>query len=1665
MEKTFARFVTLIYFFISFTPIAFGQGNPCLNADMSIVGNAIACENLPIRAAADTNLQAGVIAYIWHWNYLGTVPNFPQITDTFYSVFDTASFVYNFSNLDTCSQASYTFFVALEIIDSCNNNTHINISNVTIFLKPRADFQFVQNACVGQPVTFSDQTCPINSSFRMYQWDFGVAGTATDTSSLQNPTFTYSQAGTYTVSLAVFDTCGMDFISYQVVVHPTPIADAEMIIGSNPIAAEACLGDILVFTNQSIHADSADWTISPFPGTSNILVENNDSLVFLANQAGSYHITLGAVSDFCGIDIWDTIVAVYEPISLNLALGHSICDSSTVSLLDSLTVGGTIDSIVWSLNGNPIQPAGTLTLTNNSNLIVATAYGPCGIERDTGFVSVLSPGSAQILAPDTSVFCSTDLPLTLSGTNGSTWTSPVVSPNGVLSASMPLGVYHQIILEGICVIADTIDAIAYAPPLVNLTLDSAVCDSAVISPTNFLVSSGTIDSMSWSLNGLPTSVANPLTLTADTNELVVTVYSPACEEVRDTAFVYITPSGLSQILEPDTLVFCTTDPPYTLSAMPNAGIWVSNIVDANGVIVPDSIPVNVYHTIYYYKECQTWDSISMIVYEPPMVEWALSVEACSVAVISPMDSLILSGNIDSLSLMVNGIATSLAPPLSLTADTNELIVTAYGFAPCAQQSDTVYAFITQLGIAQILGQDTLYLCSTGAPIQLTTASQGGAWAGPIVDSVGMIDPAIVPTDTFYTVYYGGECMAADSVVIWVYPTEIQFQADTVYCSNMAVDTLTASPIGGIWSGAGIVNPSLGEFDPAVAGAGSHVLTYSYFQPNAQCPVMDSITVWVNELSVDFYVTNCIGLSLSFDTLNTSPTYTSIVYDFGGGNTLASVNPSFTFPSAGVFPVSVTIEDGMCSYTVSQNVTVEEPPVAVFSLSDSIGCSPLMPQIQDLSQGSNLLYVWQVNGAIVSQSATPPSLTLIAPIEDSVYHITLSLSNDCGTSTFTDSVRVVAAPNPVITPLVTTTCSGDSLSFSTAQSTGTPTYCMIDYGNGVIELGCNPSPQAYFTDTVPRIYTITYTMGNFCDTLQYTTTIEVIPTDVSAFFHVSNLTPCIGEPVTFSNGSTAGHNVSWDLGDGNTAGGDTIVHTFTSAGTQYVTLYLWGCGFDSLTVPIDVLEEPEASIDHLPSACVGEEVVFDIQTTAANTWLYFGDGDSTAINNLPSHVYTQPGTYTISLQITNTNLCEAEVSSSIVILPAPVALFEHPGIVCLNDTLAFENTSVGDIATYYWDFGDGHTSPLANPTHVFDTIGQFEVALTTVSGANACSDTYTLVVSVQEAPMALFVPSTHALCNSNDSIDLTNLSAGNLLHYAWDFGNGTTSTLQHPSIVYAQAGVYPITLSATNNYGCWDAFTDTVKVYAQPEAQIVMNADLICVPTAVTFSVEPTPYTGILWLLDRYTSSLEDSPTYYYTQADTTYKVRVILDYEGRCFDTATLEVHTYQAPIADFTYTQDPPSRIKLHNQSLYHDWQVWDFGYGATSTEPNPTHDYYPQDPDTFTITLRVMTDEGCWDIRDTTFIYDPNPTLFIPNAFSPNYDGNNDVFKIGVQNLTNLEFLIYNRWGKLIHTSSDPAYIWDGTYGRDCHAPEGVYSYRVKAMTHDGQQIERTGTITLIR
>ena len=394
---------------------------------------------------------------------------------------------------------------------------------------------------------------------------------------------------------------------------------------------------------------------------------------------------------------------------------------------------------------------------------------------------------------------------------------------------------------------------------------------------------------------------------------------------------------------------------------------------------------------------------------------------------------------------------------------------------------------------------------------------------------------------------------------------------------------------------------------------------------------------------------------------------------------------------------------------------------------------------------------------------------------------------------------------------------------------------------------------------------------------------------------------------------------------------------------------------------------------------------DTSTGGPSWWLWdFGDGN-TSTDQSPTYTYTEPGTYEVTLTA-YTLYGENTTSATVTVEAPPVASFST------NTTegnaplaVAFTDASTGNVTAWAWDFGDGNTSTDRNATHTYAAPGTYSVTLN-ASNAYGYDLSAATAISVLDPPVANFSANATVI-PTGSAVAFTDASTGNVTAWAWDFGDGNTSTDRNATHTYAAPGLYSVTLNASNPYGYnLTTFENYIDVGNPPAAGFTTNVTGGNAPQAVQFTdtTEHTP-TSWNWTFGDGSFSEDQHPVHVYA-APGTYTVTLNASNPyGYDLSTQTDLVTVLAPPAASFTQNVtegNAPLAVAFTDASTGNvtAWS-WLFGDGQTSTLQNPAHTYAAAG--TYTVTLNASNAYG-YDISTQT---DLITVLTLPAAaFSAN-------------------------------------------------------------------------------
>ncbi len=773
--------------------------------------------------------------------------------------------------------------------------------------------------------------------------------------------------------------------------------------------------------------------------------------------------------------------------------------------------------------------------------------------------------------------------------------------------------------------------------------------------------------------------------------------------------------------------------------------------------------------------------------------------------------------------------------------------------------------------------------------------------------------------------------------------------------------------------------------------------------------------------------NCLNDPTTFTDNSLTNTPGSVItewhWDFGDGQTATGLqNPVHVYAAANTYTVKLYIrtDKGCYSDTISKTVVVNPLPAANFNTAGPF-CATKDITFSDVSianAGNITLWKWDLgDGTLLNLNNGNPFVHAYAGAN--TYNATLQVETNKGCKSTLVSKPVVINPLPVPGFTHTRVCLPDGISNFTNASTiadGSGALMTYNWNFGDAGSGANNSstltnPSHQYSATGPYTATLTVTSNNGC-IVTTSQSIADIYAQAKANFTV-NPENCLNDVTSFTDNSNGLGNVitewHWDFGDGQTSTLQNPTHTYATANTYTVKLYIKtdkNCNSDTMSKTVVINPLPAASFTNSTPLCATNTITFT-DASAANAgnltiWKWnMGDGTVQTFNtaNPFTHTYAATGNYTVTLSVETNKGCKSSLfSKNITVSPLPVPGFILPE-VCLSDAFAqFTDTSkipAGSITNWAWNFGDPasgalNTSTLQNPQHKYNAVGNYTVTLTVTSN-NGCVVTLPQSFVVNgDIPIANFNALNPATMCANDSIAIKDASTVNFgsitkVEIYWD--NLGTPTVFETDDTPAPGKTYkhkypnfqsPLTRNFTIRYRAYSGGTcvnDRIKVItvnAAPAVQFnaMPNTCLDATPFTITQASETggVPGTGVFsgpginaaGLFNAATAGV-GTHTLRYTFTSTA----------GGCVDFKEQTITVLAPPVADFsfagpvcetraiTFTDASSTPAGTGTLTIW----SWNFGDGTPPVVRNNnspfTHTFATTG--TFTVTLRVTTSNGC--------------------------------------------------------------------------------------------------------
>lgn len=1530
--------------------------------------------------------------------------------------------VSNLQNPSTTYFSPGTYTVKLVIYNAGGNADSITkIQYITVYANPVVNFSANPlSDCIPFPVQLTDQSSAGSGTISSRQWDFGD-GTL---SSENNPSYTYTTSGAFNVSLRITNNfgCITTLTKPQYITAGTVHADFD-----HSIPPACVLPSTITFQNLSTGSGTVNYQWDFGDGNSSTQINP----VHTYNTAGNFIVRLIVTNDLgCTDTITDNINI--STVNVGFTNPDMICQNKAITFTN--TSSPTPANVFWTFGDGStstlFNPVKTYTLPGLYQVKFIANFGSCVdslvknitvLAKPTAFFSV-NPSDACI-TPTTITFTN----LSINGTSyqwdfGDGTTSTQVNPTHTYTS---FGVFTpRLITINNIGCRDTIyctNCIKIQPLQASINaLPARGCVPLTHTFSALTNSNDPIVSYSWDFgDGTTSTQANP------THTFALGSY--------DIRLIVVTSSGCTDTVIVPSGVRVNTKPVANFSATPRdvcARMPISFTDLSTGNITNvfwtfgDGGSSTTRNPIYNYQDTGYFnvrlivandgcpDTIQFDNYihiSPPIANFSSNF-GCR----NPTTRLFTDRSIGADEWhwdFGDGTFSTLQNPVHQYAGVGNYVVTL------RVRNRTTGCEYTRSGNVQVIIEKANFTVSDTVVCRNADVNFS-AW-GNTVSNVAS-----------YNWSFGDGSTGTGSTISHAYSVSGKYTVQLIVADALGCrDTLT--------------KPLHIEVSGPVAG----------FSPSSSVTCFPNPTVFN-----DNTVTDVIH------------PITSWVWNFGDGNITTFTSPPFfhTYTQPATYHVSLKVTDSEgCSDSIQlRNIVAMSKPITAFTISDSLSCLNIPITFNNTSSGTSLAYTWDFGDGITS-SAQNNIHSYTAP---GSYNAKLNITDQYGcTDSLIKTINIVQ-PSAIFTISDSvSTCPPLVVNFS--NNSENFTFINWDFGDGTSTQSNNPSHFYSYPGIYHAKLTVT-SPGGCIDTLTKIITISG-PQGIVNYGPSNGCNPL---QLTLTASATQDLSFVWDFNDGNILATDdsAVVYTYRVPGNYVPKIILIDSnGCQVPVVGLDTVRVKDIAANFgfdSPVLCNSGPVNFSDSSWsndgfATYRWS-FGDGDTAYVRN-PIHVYGSPGLYNTSLIVTTLSGCIDTLQHAIPIrvVASPQAAITRTTNGCVPLTVIFNgNLTTADtsVVTWNWNFNNGNTSTLQNPpAQLYNSAGQYTTQLI-ATNSSGCEGIVSEIIDAYAIPMVNAGTDIWICKGAGATLQATGTNS-----YSWSPATGLNCTNCDNPVASPDSSSYYI-VTGTSLQGCTNQ--DTIQVNVQQPFTIQSSlGDTLCRGNSVRLfasgadAYQWSPATGL-------SSSISSTPL---ASPPATTNYRVIGSDNRGCFtDTAFVEINVYPLPTVEAgeNKTINAGQTIVL-TPEISADVSEITWLPPATIVGSNNSASVTVKPKETTTYFIEVRNEGGC-KAKDelTVFVICNGANVFMPNTFSPNGDGINDIFYPRGSGLFSIKTLrIFNRWGEVIFEKggfapNDAFTGWNGTY-KGTPLPSDVFVYTAEILCDNNSTLILKGNIALIR
>ena len=801
--------------------------------------------------------------------------------------------------------------------------------------------------------------------------------------------------------------------------------------------------------------------------------------------------------------------------------------------------------------------------------------------------------------------------------------------------------------------------------------------------------------------------------------------------------------------------------------------------------------------------------------------------------------------------------------------------------------------------------------------------------------------------------------------------------------------------------------------------------------------------------------------------------------------------SVNWPTSGVKNITLSVTQNGCTSTVgAQNLTVFPIPTSTFTAIPAGVCVGAPVNLTYTGTATpTATYTWNFNNGTATPGGTvsPQSVNwATAGIKTVSLVVT---ENGCVSTSTSQQINIFPTPTANFTATAAVCPSANA----TIDYNGTGTNAVTlawNFDGGTGAVGPNPSDAFNINWSASGDKTITLVATeNGCSSLPFTQAVLVYDTPSSSFTAISPVCENAPSTVTYLGSSTANAIYNWSLSSATVptpAGQGPHDAIWNVAGSYFLNLTVIENGCSSLPTQIQVVVNPIPSGNFSSTApvCINTETTLNYIGTAPNTaifnWNFDGGNSNVAFGPGPIIVdWSSTGSKNVTLSVVSLGCTSPIFTLPINVLSIPQVNAGIDKEVC-SGALASLGSAITPGNTYSWSPTNGLVNSTAAVTDIqienlTESTQTYQYVLTANDGS--CSAYDTVLYSVTAPPLITFtVPPGQ--CFEGNSFDFTAQGAfTSTADFVWNLGPNTTHLLSNAqsltNVSFNTTGSQTITLQV-NDSGCLsNVYSADVVIYEEPIADF--SAEIIegCAPVIVNFinNSSSTDNLQYSWSFGIGEISNSEFPKYIY-EIPGVYDVSLNVSTLNGCSNSIDKKnfIKVYPVPEAGFNLSKfkttitEPEVLISSFTE-LNDSLQVTFTIEPGSVTFNDDTISYILPDTGIYIITQVIRNGFGCADSTFKTIEVNTGYRIYIPNSFSPNNDGTNDIFTVYGEDIRKFKVTIFNRWGEQLYQSYDKENGWDGTVRlTDRKVPQGVYLYVIEATDDLGFTHKLEGLVNVI-